>query len=94
MTTLIALRAEHNHRRVIEQRQVTQVDFLTQTVIVIDWLVAPVTLGSFQGAVNINLERLALGEHNPVNGDIRQVQQRLEGFCVKHHYQRRSNEIS
>jgi hypothetical protein len=37
--------------------------------------------------------RSARAEHNAINGDIRQVQQGLQGVCVKHHDEPRPNGV-
>ena len=66
----------------------------THAIIMIDRLTTTVTVRAIQGAMNIDLERIALVWYHAINGDIREVQKRLEGLFIKHHYQPRSNRIS
>ena len=71
----------------------TQLDLLTKPVAMVDRLAATVTVRPLEGAVDVDLERSALTEHNAINGDIRQVQQGLKGLCVEHHDEPRPNGV-
>lgn len=71
----------------------TQFDLPTKTIRVIDRFATTMTVRTLQGAMNVDLERLALADHHAINRDIGEVQQRLKGLFIKHHDQQRSNRV-
>lgn len=58
-----------------------------------DLLAVTVTVHPIQDAMDVNIERSALADHNAINRDIRQFEQGLNGVCVKHHHEPCPNEV-
>ncbi len=56
-------------------------------------LAVTVTVHPIQDAMDVNIERFALAEHNAINRDIRQFEQGLMDVCVKHHHEPCPNEV-
>ena len=90
---MIALGSQNKNGVVIEHGQMTQLDLLAKPVAMLNRLAATVTVRPLEGAVDMDLERSALAEHNAINGEIREVQQGLKGVSVKHHDEPRPNGV-
>nr|WP_240905813.1 hypothetical protein [Thiorhodococcus mannitoliphagus] len=94
VVALVPLGAQDNHNGVFTQGHMAQRNLLTQPVSMMNALSAAMTVRALQGAMKIDLERPGPREHNPINRDIGEAQQRLQGFWGKRHNQQRSNEHS